>query len=92
MSQLDELVAEAELGEEAKNFLKSDLCKCLCGFAEQEVKVAQEALESVDPDDTKQIVLLQNKIRLFRTFNQWLVELVTRGENAKDVYIQSRSS
>jgi len=82
MSEADELIAEAEIGDEAREFIASDLGKTLLGMAEQEVKLAQEALETVEPSDEKKITALQNQAKVARNFEQWLVELISKGENA----------
>ena len=84
----DELIAAAELGEEARNFLESDLGKCLLGMAQQEVALAQEALERVDPADTEAVRKLQNQAMLGRQFEQWLLELLDKGESALEVFKQ----
>lgn len=59
-------------------------------MAHQEVQVAQEALEKVDPEDTKEITRLQNQAKLARHFEQWLAELITKGDTAIAVYAQQR--
>ena len=84
----DELIAAAELGEEARRFLESDLGKCLLGMAQQEVALAQEALERVDPADTEAVRKLQNQAMLGRQFEQWLLELLDKGESALEVFKQ----
>ena len=90
MARLDELIAEAELGEEARNFLNSDLGKCLIGMAQQEVMAAQQALLGANPEDRQKITELQNKARLGLFFEQWLVELISKGEEALNVYKHER--
>ena len=92
MNKLDELIAEAELGEESRNFLNGNLGKCILGIAEQQVRQAQIALGEVDPDDKKTIVSLQNEIKLGERFPSWLVELLKNGENAMSIYKQEISS
>jgi hypothetical protein len=87
----DELVAAAELGDEAKRFLESDLGRCILGMAEQEVQLAQAALAEVDPTDTEGIRKLQNHAKLYRQFNDWLKELLDKGEAALQAFIQQRS-
>lgn len=86
----DELIAEAELGEEARNFLAGDLGKWMTGCAEQEVRSAQEALETADPNDEKVIRELQNKAWRGRRFSEWLTELVSRGESAMAAFKQQQ--
>ena len=85
---IDELIAEAELGEEARMFLESDLGKAVMGFAAQEVELARIALGRVDPDDKKLIVTLQNEIKLGERFKQYIMELFQNGEQAESLYKQ----
>lgn len=82
----DELMASAELGDEAKRFAESDLGRCMFCIASQEVAIAQERMESVDPDDAKKIREIQNEIKLHRNFRQWVLELIDKGEAALEVY------
>lgn len=86
-----ELVAEAELGDEAKRFMESDLYRFMIGAAEQDVSAALEGLEVVDANDAKAIIALQNKIWLGRTFKSWLDELVSRGDAALEVWRHNRT-
>lgn len=83
---MDELVAAAELGEEARLFLESDLGKCLLGIASQQVIAAQLDLETVEPTEIEKIRKLQNQARLGRQFEQWLRELLHDGENAMQIF------
>ena len=82
----DELIATAELGEEARKFLDSDLGRCLVGMAQQEIAAAQDALEKVAPTDTEAITGLQNHAKVARWFEQWLYELVDKGNSALEVW------
>ena len=84
------LIAEAEIGEEARVFLESDLGKCVLGMAEQEVLLAREMLEQVNPEDTKSIRELQNTIWKAKSFKNWLFELMDRGDAALKIYIQEK--
>lgn len=88
----DELIADAELGDEAKRFLESDLGRCLVGMAQQEVMAAQEALETVDPNQAEEIRALQNKAKLGRQFDEWLHELVDQGNAALEAFRQQRDT
>lgn len=92
MSPLDALIAEAELGEEARKFIASDLGRCLLGMSEQEVLAVHEELEKVDPTEIEKIRALQARIRHARNFGAWLSELVSRGEEALKVYQQQKES
>lgn len=86
MNHLDELIAEAELGEQAKAFLEGELGQVLLGFARQEVEEARFALEDVDASDSREIMKLQMQAKFGRCFEQWLKELVIRGEEAKGAF------
>lgn len=82
----EELIATAELGEEARRFLESDLGKCLIGMAQQEVAAAQLELETVKPKNRNRIRELQNHARVGRWFEQWLMELLDKGNAALEVF------
>lgn len=87
---LDELIATAELGDEAKRFLESDLGKVMLGLAQQEVELAQEDLEEVEPTDTAEIRKLQNQAKVGRWFEKWLRELLADGEAALSAFKQQQ--
>ena len=87
---MNELVATVELGEEARKFMESDLYRCLVGMADQEVKEAQMELSICDAFNWRNIQVLQNKVRAGTWFEQWLRELVDRGNAAMMVYKQSQ--
>ena len=80
------LIAEALIGDEAKRFLESDLGRCLLGMADQEAEAARIGLETVNPNDTKAVIALQNRAALGRMFKGWLAELYTRGEQSLEVW------
>jgi len=87
----DELIVAAELGDEAKRFLESELGKKMLELASIEVITAQEMLERVDPTDAEAIRKLQYQAMFGRKFEEWLQELMTRGEQAISVYRQQNS-
>ena len=88
----DALVAEAELGKEATDFLASDLYRCMQGMADQEMLVALDELEAISPHNTVKIYELQNRVKVARWFKQWLEELVVRGDQALAAYMQQKST
>lgn len=92
MTPMDELIAQAELGEEARRFMESDLGKCVLGMAEQHTQAALEALGNADPHDTTTIVKLQNEAKYARGFAEYLTELLTEGENAISVFKQQEAT
>lgn len=81
-----ELIAEAVIGDEARQFIESELGRTMLGIADQEIENARLAMEMVDPHDHKAVMKLQNEIALGRRFKGWLIELLNRGENALEVY------
>lgn len=88
MSELDELIAEAELGKAAEEFLASDLGRVLIGMADQEVALAQEELEGAPATDSVKIREIQNRAWRARQFKQWLAELVDKGKQAIEIFKQ----
>ncbi len=87
---LDE-VEKAEIGEEARHFIESELGKKMLDMADQQLKMAQEALETVDPENSKDIRTLQNKAQISRNFGEWLSELIDQGENALIAWKQTQN-
>ena len=83
------LVAEAQLGREAEKFFESDLGRYIEGAVKQEVQAATDALISVDPNDTQEIIRLQNKIRTAEAGVGYLKELIIKGVQAIQI-IESR--
>ena len=87
---LDDLIASAELGTQARNFIEGELGKVLLGLAIQETQAAQEDLAVVEPTDVEKIRALQNKARFGQMFEQWLIDLVADGDNAISVFKQQK--
>ena len=90
MSQasLDELIAEAELGDEAKQFLEGNLGKFLKGVADQEVRIVQDLLLKADPENTIAIRELQNRAFRWQMFTELLDGLVNSGNQAIEIFKQ----
>ena len=82
----DPEIEAVELGEEARNFLSSKLFDKLREIAEEEYESALKDLSTVDPTDIKAIQKLQNQVHLYGSFDEWLRELVSRGDNALQVF------
>ena len=89
---LDQLIASAQLGEEAKKFLDSELGKVLVGLAAQEVQLARELFDDTDLDDKKRLTELKDKIRVGKWFTGWLIDLVQDGEEAVNAFKQRTES
>ena len=92
MSDLDSLIAEAELGEEAKNFLGSALGKKILELADKEAENALLALGEVDPSKTEEIRRLQMDLKFGRSFAAWLVGIVSAGDQAISVWKQQQDT
>jgi len=89
---VDDLIREAEIGDEARKFVESELGKAMLDRADQQLRAAQEALETVDPTKIEEIRSLQNKAQMARNFGEWVVELIDRGENALTQWRQNAES
>lgn len=87
----DELIAAAEIGDEAKSFMESQLGQVMLGMAKQDAQIAMETLSQVDCTDSKKIRVLQNTVYLANTFEQWLNELFSKGENALAAFKQQEN-
>lgn len=85
---LNELIAEAELGDEAKQFLEGNLGKFLKGVADQEVKIVQDLLLKADPENTIAIRELQNRAFRWQMFTELLEGLVASGNQAIEIFKQ----
>lgn len=85
-----ELLASAELGEEAKKFLEGNVGRALVGMAKQDASIALEKLALVDPDDKLKIVELQREVAFGNRFEQYLVELISRGDQDFAVILEER--
>lgn len=87
-----DLIREAELGDEARKFVESDLGRAMLDLADKQLRAAQELLETVDPASPEKVRDLQNKAQIARNFGEWLTELVDRGENALIEWRQSNNA
>ena len=86
------LIAEAELGEEARKFWESDVGRALKGMAEQEARSAEIALGKINPKDEAGIVALQRRIQCAEWFHEWITELISRGDDAITTFIQQKGA
>lgn len=76
-------LAEAALGRDSEDFLRSDLGKFIVGRCDAEIAEAQEALATVSPWRRNRIRQLQNDIYRAKSLKGWLVELVLAGRQAE---------
>lgn len=84
MSELtsDDLQAAAELGEDAKAFLESDLGKSMLAAAHADALEAMEHLGVTDPDDKKELVRWQIELKAARKFAEKLQHFILIGDEA----------
>ena len=76
------LMAEALIGDEAEKFVQSELGRTILGMAKQEVEVAALDLKDCDLKDDKKLREIQNRIWRATQFEAWLVELISKGQEA----------
>lgn len=85
---IDALIAEAELGEEARNFVKSQLGILMIESCKQDRAIALEKLAATDPFDDKAIRAASNAVKVAEMFEAKLVEIIMNGNNALEIWQQ----
>lgn len=83
------LWAEAQLGEEARDFFNSDLGRYMVGCAKQDLEAAHSKLAKTLPFRWRRIQELQNEIRMPSMFLLYLRDLIIRGK-AADLQLEER--
>lgn len=79
----DEIILEAlELGEETRAFLNSKIGQHIKRCAERDIARACIELQTVDPEDSKKVRELQNKILVARSIPDWLDDAIATAEQA----------
>ena len=76
------LAAEFDLGDQAKEFLNSELGRYMTGCAHQDIQQAHMKLAKTLPFRWRRIQALQNDIRIGEMFLLYLRDLVIRGTAA----------
>lgn len=79
----DFLMAEAVLGRDAEEFLKSELGQFILGRCEVEIADAQHKLARVASWRRRRIQELQNEIWRAETMKGWFAELIQNGRAAE---------
>lgn len=80
------LLAEAQVGQEAIDFLNSRIGQYLHGCAKQQIAECTAALADVSPDTwfgRRKIKRLQNELAQARMFSRWLAEAIQAGQLAE---------
>lgn len=88
----DQLIDAVELGEEARGFLESNLCKKMLEMADDEAGAAMHRLATVNPQDVQEILKLQNQVRFGQSFASWLINFVKDADAALAAFQQSREA
>ncbi len=81
----DVLMAEAILGQDAQEFINTELGQFLVRRADQEKKDALEQLARVSPQKKNRIRDLQAQVWRAESFLNWIAELITSGKQAEGV-------
>ena len=91
MSETQELFATAKIGDDAEDFLKSDLGRMLVSMAEQEAAEATEKLKNTLPWRWRRISQLQAQIKRAESFQAWIAELIISGRQALETLEEGQS-
>lgn len=78
------LIAEIDLGVQAREFVNSDLGRYIIGCAQQEIADAQDKLERISPWRRRRIQEVQNQAWRARTLLAWIRSLLVSGKAAED--------
>ena len=76
------LAAEFDMGDQARDFLHSEIGRYMVGCAHQDIQQAHTKLAKTLPFRWRRIQALQNDIRLGEMFLLYLRDLVIRGTAA----------
>jgi hypothetical protein len=81
----DLLWAEAGLGRDAQEFLRSDIGRYILGRCQREIAEAHAKLAAVSPWRRNRIKQLQNEVWRAQSVADWLAEIVHAGQQAEAV-------
>ena len=84
------LIAEGVLGQDAEEFISSELGRYILERIKQDKEDAYRKLSTTSVWRKNRIRELQNEIWRCETFETWLAETVTRGRQAIDLLEQRR--
>lgn len=84
------LFKDFAMGEQAREFLDSDLGRLIRGFAIQEMKEADIELREVDPTNAALICQLQIKAARASQFLRFIQEAIQSGDQASEALIQNQ--
>lgn len=78
-------MAEAILGRDAEDFVRSELGQYILARAKREKQEAQDKLNKTFPWRRRRIQELQNEIWRAESLEAWICELIMDGRNAEKV-------
>lgn len=84
--ELQTIMAEMDMGEEARRFLSSSIGRYVLGRAQQDAEAAMAELKTVDPADAAKIAALQGKIARAEMLGQYLAELIAGADQAQQIW------
>jgi hypothetical protein len=84
-----ELYAEAILGKDVEEWLKSDVGRYMLAGFEEEEREALESLSKIFPWRWRRIMQLQERVRLVRKFKSLAGEMIMTGRQALQTLDQS---
>tara|TARA_S200000501_G_scaffold100841_1_gene94352 strand:- start:2843 stop:3118 length:276 start_codon:yes stop_codon:yes gene_type:complete len=90
MDETDLLLAEARLGLQTQEFLKSPVGKFIAGRALKAKQEAFEAWVNVEPCDEDAIRELQFRARLPQIIISWLDEAINQAQHAEETLNELR--
>jgi len=88
----DSLEGKIYRGEEARRFLSTPIGKMIIEAAEKEEMLSLEALATVDPHNEKEIMDIQQDIRVARAVPLWIQETIAEGKVAYDEYMEEEEN
>jgi hypothetical protein len=86
----ESLFAEAVLGQNAIDFLNTDLGRVLRGYAEQELEISKQKLLKTPFWRWRKIIKLQQRAAVAQQFLSFIQEALTRGRVAEQNLEQMR--
>ena len=78
------LIAQVDIGDQAKRFFESDLGRFLTGRSMQDTEEAVAELKYANPQDGDKIAELQMRIQVSEAALKWLAAAIVEGEQAED--------
>lgn len=82
-TDLQQMQSTIAFGLDVKQFMGSTLGRYMQAKANEQIEAARDALQTVDPEDTRAVRKLQNDAAVAGAVLMWLGEAVTDGEQAE---------